>query len=236
MMCDSERVTDDTPDATPGAADATPDGRARRLRRRWDREASGYDRAFAAAEARMFPDVRRRLCALARGDVLEVAVGTGLNLPHYPPAVTGGHLVGVEWSPGMLDVARQRADGLGVDVDLRLGDAQRLDLPDSSVDTAVCTFSLCAIADERAALAEMVRVLRPGGRLLLADHVTSTFWPLRALQAVADLVSVPWAGEHFGRRPMRWVAARADAGELVVEQHERTRAGVIEWVAAAVPA
>ncbi len=240
-MCEPDRVTDDG--AHPDGVPATESARAARLRRRWDREASAYDRAFAAAEQRMFPDVRRRLCALARGDVLEVAIGTGLNLPHYPRDVTGlgpaggrgGSVTGVEWSPGMLDVARQRADGLGLDVDLRLGDAQRLDLPDRSVDTAVCTFSLCAIDDDAAALAEMVRVLRPGGRLLLADHVTSTFWPLRALQAVADLVSVPWAGERFSRRPMRWIEARGDAGELVVEQHERTRAGVIEWVAARVP-
>ncbi|GAA1735614.1 class I SAM-dependent methyltransferase [Isoptericola hypogeus] len=223
---------------TGGAGRGGGDARAARLRRRWDREASGYDRAFAAAERRMFPDVRRRLCALARGDVLEVAIGTGLNLPHYPADVVGarpaggagGRLTGVEWSPGMLEVARERAGRLGLDVDLRLGDAQALETPDGSFDTVVCTFSLCGIADHRAALAEMVRVLRPGGRLLLADHVGSTSWPLRALQAAADLVSVPWAGEHFRRRPMAWVQERP----LVVERHERTRAGVIEWLAATV--
>ncbi|WP_240930503.1 class I SAM-dependent methyltransferase [Isoptericola sp. BMS4] len=218
---------------TGDAASTTGGGRrATRLRRRWDREAADYDRLFTRIEGRMFPDLRRRLCGLARGETLDVAAGTGLNLPHYPRSVTAGHLTAVEWSPGMLDVARRRADALGLDVDLRVGDAQRLDLPDRSFDTVVCTFSLCAVADHETALAEMVRVLRPGGRLLLADHVASTVWPLRALQAAADLVSVPWAGEHFGRRPMRWVAA----GDLVVEHHERTRAGVIEWVAARVPA
>jgi ubiquinone/menaquinone biosynthesis C-methylase UbiE len=218
-------------------SDETSQGRAARLRRRWDREAGGYDRAFAAAERRMFPDVRHRLCARAEGRTLEVAVGTGLNLEHYPRAVTAGApggLVGVEWSPGMLDVARRRAARLGLDrdVDLRLGDAQALDLPDDAFDTVVCTFSLCAIADHRRALAEMTRVLRPGGRLLLADHVASSVWPLRALQALADLVSVPLAGEHFGRRPLRWVTEQG----LAVEEHERTRAGVIEQVVARLPA
>jgi ubiquinone/menaquinone biosynthesis C-methylase UbiE len=215
---------------TPGTAGDDP-RRAARLRRRWDREAAGYDRLFARAERRMFPDLRHRLCGLARGDTLEVAIGTGLNLPHYPRAVTDGHLTGVEWSPGMLDVARRRAAELGIAADLRLGDAQHLNLPDRSFDTVVCTFSLCAIPDDAAALAHMVRVLRPGGRLLLADHVLSTAWPVRALQAAADLVSVPWAGEHFRRRPMRWVESEG----LVVERHARTRAGVIEWVAASVP-
>lgn len=213
-------------------------GRAARLRRRWDRESAGYDRAFTAAERRMFPGARERLCALTQGRTLEVAVGTGLNLEHYPPAVTArpGGFVGVDQSDGMLAVARRRADrlGLGIDPasDLRRGDAQALDLPDASFDTVVCTFSLCGIADERAALAEMTRVLRPGGLLLLADHVASSAWPLRALQALADVVSVPLAGEHFRRRPMRWVLEQG----LAVEEHTRTRAGVVELVAARVPA
>ena len=218
-------------------------GRAARLRRRWDRESAGYDRAFTAAERRMFPGLRQRVCALAEGRTLEVAVGTGLNLEHYPAAVTRraadgsgpGGFVGVDQSAGMLDVARRRAARLGLaldpDTDLRVGDAQALDLPDASFDTVVCTFSLCGIADERAALAEMTRVLRPGGLLLLADHVASTAWPLRALQALADVVSVPLAGEHFRRRPMRWVLERG----LAVEEHGRTRAGVVEHVAARAP-
>jgi len=213
---------------TPGERAAA---RAARLRRRWDREAGAYDRGMAAAERRLFPDVRPRVCGLASGDTLEVAIGTGLNLAHYPSAVLDGRLTGVEWSPGMLAVARRRAAERGVDVDLRLGDAQRLDLPDDAYDTVVCTFSLCAVPDHRAALAEMVRVLRPGGLLVLADHVSSTAWPVRVLQAAAEVVSVPLAGEHFRRRPLRWVL---EAG-LAVEQHERTRAGVIEWLAARTP-
>lgn len=213
-------------------------GRAARLRRRWDRESAGYDRAFTAAERRMFPGVRERLCALAEGRTLEVAVGTGLNLEHFPPAVTArpDGYVGVDQSAGMLDVARSRAARLGLgidpDADLRVGDAQALDLPDAAFDTVVCTFSLCGIADERAALAEMTRVLRPGGLLLLADHVASSAWPVRALQALADAVSVPLAGEHFRRRPMKWVLDRG----LAIEEHARTRAGVVELVAARVPA
>lgn len=217
--------------AGPTRNDGAASPRDARLRRRWDREAGAYDRGMAVAERRFFPDVRPRTCGLATSETLEVAIGTGLNLAHYPARVLDGRLTGVEWSPGMLAVARRRAAERGIDVDLRLEDAQRLGLPDDSYDTVVCTFSLCAIPDHRAALAEMVRVLRPGGLLVLADHVESTSWPFRAFQAMADAVSVPLAGEHFRRRPLRWVL---DAG-LVVERHERTRAGVIEWFAARTP-
>jgi ubiquinone/menaquinone biosynthesis C-methylase UbiE len=215
-----------------GSGSARRDGRARRLRGRWDRESRRYDREMTAAERRLFPGVRQELCGLAEGRTLEVAVGTGLNLPHYPAAVTSAGLTGVEWSPGMLAHARRRAAELGLDVDLRLGDAQALDLPDDSFDTVVSTLSMCTIPDHEAALAEMARVVRPGGLVLLADHVASSFWPLRLVQSGVDLVTGPLVGEYFARRPMRWVEAQG----LAVERHERSRLGVIEWVAARTPA
>lgn len=105
-----------------------------------------------------------------------MAIGTGLNLPHYPAGI---RLTGIEWSPAMLERARQRAATLGRDVDLQGSDARALAFPDGAFDTVVCTFSLCGIPDDRRALAEMVRVLRPGGRLLLADHVAASPWPVR---------------------------------------------------------
>jgi len=113
----------------------------------------------------LFGDTRAWVCSQAAGDVLEVAIGTGLNLPFYPEST---RLTGIEWSPAMLGVARGRAAKLGQSADLRGGDAYDLPFPDVSFDTVVCTFSLCAIPDERRAVAEMTRVLRPGGRLLLA--------------------------------------------------------------------
>jgi ubiquinone/menaquinone biosynthesis C-methylase UbiE len=86
-------------------------------------------------------------------------------------------LTGVDQSPAMLDIARDRAGQLGLAVDLRLGDAQALQFPADCFDTVVCTFSLCAIPDDRKAVAEMARVLRPGGLLLRADHVEASPWP-----------------------------------------------------------
>ncbi|MEU9832067.1 methyltransferase domain-containing protein [Streptosporangium sp. NPDC048047] len=203
-------------------------GRERRLRRYWDRQADSYDRRMAFAERRFFGDTRRWLCGQAAGDVLEVAAGTGLNLPHYPPGI---RLTGVEWSDAMLVIARRRARALGLVADLRQGDARALEFPDARFDTVVCTFSLCAIPDEETALAEMARVLRSGGLLLLADHVVSTSWPVRVLQTLADAVSVPLQGEHYRRRPLPRVRAMG----FGIERHERLTRGVIERFAARKP-
>ncbi|WP_188987330.1 class I SAM-dependent methyltransferase [Saccharopolyspora thermophila] len=180
-----------------------------------------FERFFAG-------DSRDWVCSRASGDVLEVAVGTGLNLPGYP---VGARLTGIEWSRQMLALARQRAARLGRRVHLLQADAQALPFPDASFDTVVCTFSLCAIPDERQALAEMARVLRPGGRLVLADHVVSTSGPVRLVQRVLELVTVPLGGEHFRRRPLEHLRA---AG-LTVEHTERFRLGIIERLVARKP-
>jgi ubiquinone/menaquinone biosynthesis C-methylase UbiE len=199
-----------------------------RARRVWDAYAHRYDRDIGLVDRTWFRGGREWVCSRARGDVLEVAVGTGRNLPHYPPAVS---LTGVDLSPAMLAIARTRAAGLRREVDLREADAQRLPMPDRSFDTVVCTLSLCAVPDHRAALAEMARVLRPGGRLLLLDHVASTWWPLRAGQRLVEALSIRLAGEHLTRRPLPMLAG---AG-LVVEEAQRLRAGTVERVAAVKP-
>jgi len=180
------------------------DKRARRLRRYWDKHARNYDKQMAFWERRLFGDGRRWVCSQATGEVLEVAIGTGRNLPYYPDGI---RLTGIEFSPAMLELARRQADQLGRQVDLRLGDAQALELPDASFDTVVCTLSLCAIPDERRAVAEMKRVLRPGGQLLLLDHVAGGPRWVRALQWLLELVTRPLGEEHLRRRPLLQVQA-----------------------------
>ncbi|MFC8796690.1 class I SAM-dependent methyltransferase [Promicromonospora sp. NPDC057138] len=198
-----------------------------RLRRHWDRQSASYDQKMDRAE-RLFGDTRSWVCQQATGEVLEVAVGTGLNLGLYPEQAA---VTGMDLSPAMLDVARRRASELGRDVDLRVGNAQRLEFGDASFDTVVCTFGLCAVPDDGGAVDEMVRVLRPGGLLLIADHVVSTSAPVRALQAVVELYSVRFENEHFRRRPIQHVRA---AG-LDIERHDRFKKGVVERVAARKP-
>jgi len=196
-----------------------------RLQRAWDRRAGAYDREMGAAERRWFAETRPWVCRRAGGRTLEVALGTGLNLPLYPAGV---ELTGIEWSAEMLAVAQRRAQTLGLAADLRRGDARALPFDDGTFDTVVMTFSMCAVPDPDRALDEMVRVLRPGGLLLLADHVESSAWPLRMLQRLVDVATVPLQGERYCHRPMR----RVEAMGLVLEAHERTRVGMIEQLAA----
>jgi ubiquinone/menaquinone biosynthesis C-methylase UbiE len=131
----------------------------------------------------------------------------------------------------MLQLARRRADQLGRQVDLRLGDAQALDLPDASFDTVVCTLSLCTIPDQQRAIAEMARVLRPGGRLLLLDHVAAAPRAARAVQWLLERITVPLGGEHLRRRPLRQVRAQG----FQIERRERSKLGIVERLVAHKP-
>ncbi|WP_027945390.1 class I SAM-dependent methyltransferase [Amycolatopsis taiwanensis] len=200
-----------------------------RLRRYWDRHSGGYDRQMGFIDRKFFGDTRKWLCGQAEGDVLEVAIGTGLNLGLYSDDV---RLTGVDLSPGMLDHARRRAEETGREVALSIGDAQRLEFPDASFDTVVCTFSLCAIPDDRVAVGEMKRVLRPGGRLLLADHVVSTSWAARVVQRLLEVVTIRVGGENFRRRPIKHVQAVG----FSIEQHDRFKLGIVERLVARKPA
>ncbi|MEA5362829.1 class I SAM-dependent methyltransferase [Amycolatopsis sp., V23-08] len=202
--------------------------KAERWTRYWDRKSATYDAEMGIWDRRLFGDSREWACGQAAGEVLEVAVGTGLNLPCYPADVV---LTGLDLSAGMLDIARERARGLGREVTLRQGSADGMPFADASFDTVVCTFGLCAIPDHVTAVGEMVRVLRPGGRLILVDHVAASPWVVRVMQWLVELASVPLAGEHFRRRPSKEVEARG----LPVERRERFKLGLVERLVARKP-
>src|SRR3954471_5765951 len=133
-----------------------------RVRHIQDRNAPKYDRQMSFIDRVLFAGGREWVCSQAEGDVLELAVGTARNLSHYPQAV---RLTGIELSPEMLAIAQRRAQELGREADLQLGDAQALAFPEGSFDTVVCTLGLCTIPEPRTAVAQARRVLRPGGRL-----------------------------------------------------------------------
>jgi ubiquinone/menaquinone biosynthesis C-methylase UbiE len=175
-----------------------------RVRSIYDKMADRYDGMIRLSEKLFVGDGRRWVCAQAHGDVLEIAIGTGRNLPLYPQEV---HLTGVDVSPAMLAVARQRANRLGRAVDLHVGDAQVLDFPDASFDTVVCTLSLCTIPDDRRAVAEAVRVLRPGGWLLLLEHVRSPIPVVRAVQRLLEPLCVRLQADHLLRDPLDYLAS-----------------------------
>ena len=214
---------------TSTASTRTGEAQTARQKRVWDKSAPSYDKQIAFFEKIWFGGGREWLGQRAQGRVLEVAIGTGRNLPHYPADVT---VTGIELSPAMLALARQRAAGLGRDVDLREGDAEHLPCGDASFDTVACALSLCTIPDPATAIGEMKRVLVPGGRLLLLDHIASTWPPIHAAQWLLERFTIRAAGEHFTRRQLPLVRA---AGFRVVET-ERLKAGSVERIHAVKPA
>src|SRR6266542_2608495 len=199
-----------------------------RVLRLYEKEADKYDREMNFFDRLLFAGAREWVCAQAAGEVLEIGMGTGRNIPHYREDV---RLTGVELSPAMLEIARARARELGRDVDLRVGDAQALEFPDESFDTVVCTLSLCTIPDDRAAVAEARRVLRPGGHFLLLEHVRSPRLPVRLGQRLLDPLAVRFEADHLLREPL----AHLQAEGFDVERLERSKLGIVERVAARKP-
>jgi ubiquinone/menaquinone biosynthesis C-methylase UbiE len=194
------------------------------VREYYDEAARFYDSWMVGFDRYMLGRGRSRMCSRARGPTLEVAVGTGANLPFYPPDVK---LTGVDLSPAMLAFAERRAQQVDLDVDLLVGDAQNLAFPDEQFETVTSTLLLSTVPDPQRAAEEMRRVLRPGGRLLILDFARSPIAPVRWVErALAPLT----ARSRFSLRrdPLDYMEAVGFTPEHV----DRFRFGVIEEVVA----
>jgi ubiquinone/menaquinone biosynthesis C-methylase UbiE len=211
-----------------GGVEAGRERETQRILRLYEREAHKYDREMQVFDRLLFGGGREWVCSQAEGEVLEIAVGTGRNLPYYGEGV---RLTGVELSPAMLEIARARARELGRDADLQAGDAQALDFPGERFDSVVCTLSLCTIPDDRAAVAEVRRVLRAGGRFLLLEHVRSPLRPIRLAERLLEPLMVRFEGDHLLREPVEHLEAEG----FEVEQLLRSKLGIVERVAARKP-
>ncbi len=149
----------------------------------------------------MFPLARQRASVIrgARGRVLELGVGTGLNLPLYDPETVGA-VVGIEPDPHMRRRAAGRLQAARVPAALEAGSAEELPFGDGSFDTVVFTWVLCTVPDAAAAVAEAHRVLVEGGQLIFAEHVRS---PHDGIARVQDAVDPVWTrlagGCHLNR-------------------------------------
>lgn len=202
-----------------------------KVRRSWAKHAPRYDKSIGFFERRVFGRSHRPwACEKASGKTLEVAVGTALNLEHYPDGI---ELTGLDLSPEMLEIARERSTDLDKAIDLREGDAHNLPFDTESFDTVVCTYSLCNIPDPQKAVAEMKRVLKPGGKLILVDHIRAANKPVFWLQKAIEFFTARLEGEHMTRRPADHVEA---AGFDIVERERLGTAGVVERLASVKPA
>jgi ubiquinone/menaquinone biosynthesis C-methylase UbiE len=195
------------------------------VRKVYDRMAARYDRDIAWAEKHLFAHGRQWVSQQARGRVLELAIGTGRNLPYYPNHV---EVLGVELSPAMLAYARWRASAVSYPVALCVGDAQQLSIADECIDTVIFTLALCTIPDHQKALREAWRVLRSGGHLILLEHVRSPLLLVRAVQQLLDPFTVALISDHLLRDPLDDL--RTLGFEVIT--CERLRWGIVERVVA----
>lgn len=179
-----------------------------RVRAIYDKRAARYD---AQGDPAWQERLRGDLFGRARGDVLEVGVGSGATFAHYPGDLAS--LTGLDVSEAMLEQARLKAARLPFPVRLQAADIQTLPFPAASFDTVTSSLALCGIPDPALLFSEIQRVLRPGGRLLALEHIRP---PNRVLAALADLgdpLYDHFVGCHLNRRTPELLA---DAGFTVM--------------------
>jgi SAM-dependent methyltransferase len=198
------------------------------VRGHYDWTATEYNRQIKLFERILFGDGRRWVCSQAAGDVLEIAVGTGRNLRYYPDGI---RVTGVELSRQMLELARHEAAAVGRTADLHVGDAQALEFPRASFDTVTCTLALCTIPDDRAAVREIWRVLRPGGRFILMERVRSPGRRIRAGQRLLEPLFLKLEHDHLTRDPLDYLEHEG----FEIERVTRLKWGIVERVAARKP-
>ena len=200
--------------------DTNTDAETRRIQHIYDERAPTYDRSFGIVEHWLLGPLRHEFGAALHGETIEVAIGSGLNLPYYTAHVTNA--TGVDLSAGMIEVARKRAANLGLSIALHQADAVSLPFPDRSFDTVGISLALCTIPDPARALGELARVCRPGGQVILLEHVRSPAAPLAFLQRVASPCNERTVGCHLDRDTLGLAVSLGFVPRSIV----RRRAGI----------
>jgi ubiquinone/menaquinone biosynthesis C-methylase UbiE len=192
---------------------------------RWDRLARHYDVVEFLSEWYLKP-FRKILWSYASGCILEAGAGTGLNIAFYPP---GARVTATDLSGAMMQRARERARERKVDVTFEEADLCNLPFADNTFDSAVATFVFCSVPDPVTCLREMGRVTKPGGRILLLDHVRIDGPLIGPLMDRLNRATVRLAGEHINHRMDEFVR---EAGFEILENRRLGLMGIIQFIIA----
>ncbi|BBL70888.1 class I SAM-dependent methyltransferase [Methylogaea oryzae] len=200
------------------------------IRRRYDRLAPFFDLLEGVLERLAFGAWRQRLWSEAgAGRILEVGVGTGKNFPYHPP---GADITAIDFSAAMLSRARNKLGQSPAAVELLPMDVERLDFPDNSFDTVAASFVFCSVPLPVKGLREVLRVCKPGGRVLLLEHVLSED-PLRArIMNWLNPLVVKLVGANINRRTVGNVAA---SGLAIDSVEDLGHSGLVKLIRAHKP-
>jgi ubiquinone/menaquinone biosynthesis C-methylase UbiE len=176
-----------------------------KIRQRYDRLAPWFDGLEGFLEGLIFRRLRKKLWAMADGEhILEVGVGTGKNFGFYPEFA---RMTAIDFSPKMLEQAQRKRERKQIQVDLDLMDVQRLYYADNSFDTVVASFVFCSVPSPRKGLKEIYRVLKPGGQLLLLEHVLSSNKFMAMLMNFLNPLVLRLVGANINRQTIKNVQA-----------------------------
>lgn len=195
-------------------------------KRRYNRIAPVYDLMDVLIERSRYSRWREILWGKVEGaNILEVGVGTGKNFPYYPPQA---EITAIDFSEKMLAYARDKASKQGVQIRLKQMDVQKLEFADNTFDTVVASFVFCSVPDPVAGLTEVERVCKPGGKVLLLEHVLSANRVLARLMILANPLVVRTIGANINRRTIENVTHSG----LRVEQVTGLAAGIFKLIEA----
>ena len=178
------------------------------IKNRYNRISSVFD-----IMDKMMPEKwREELLDEAKGNILEIGVGTGSNLAYYP---TDAKVTGIDFSPAMLAKAKEKLKKLNTNFELVEMDTQSLDFPDNTFDTVISTCVFCSVPDPVKGLKEIRRVLKPNGHLLMLEHMRSDNEVIGKVMDFINPIGLHISGANINRRTIKNIE---NVGLRVIEE------------------